>query len=125
MKYLNPRVHGYIDYIAILFLFLAPSVIGFSGLPATLFYVLGIAYLAMVLLTAYPLGLVKLIPFPVHGMVEVIAAIGLVLLPWIAGFADFSAARNTYLFAGIVLFLVWLTTDYKAAVQRADARAHI
>jgi hypothetical protein len=125
MKYLNPRVHGYIDYIAILFLFLAPSIIGFSGLPATLFYVLGIAYLAMVLLTAYPLGLVKLIPFPVHGIVEIVAAIGLVLLPWIAGFAENDPARNTYLFAGIVLFLVWLTTDYKAAVQRADARAHI
>jgi hypothetical protein len=125
MKYLNPRVHGYIDYIAILFLFVAPSVIGFSGMPATLFYVIGIAYLAMVLLTAYPLGLVKLIPFPVHGIVEIVAAIGLVLLPWVTGFADNSAARNTYLFVGIVLFLVWLTTDYKAAVQRAETRAHI
>ncbi len=125
MKYLNPRVHGYIDYIAILFLFLAPSVIGFSGVPATLFYIIAIAYLAMALLTAYPLGLVKLIPFPVHGIIEIVAAIALVLLPWIAGFADVSAARNTYLFAGVVLFLVWLTTDYKAAVQRADARAHI
>lgn len=125
MKYLSPRVHGYIDYIAIVFLFLAPSVIGFSGLPATLFYVIGIAYLAMVLLTAYPLGLVKLIPFPVHGIVEIVAAIAFVLLPWVTGFANNSAARNTYLFVGIVLFLVWLTTDYKAAVERAGARAHI
>lgn len=125
MKYLSPRVHGYIDYIAILFLFVAPSLIGFSGVPATLFYVLGIAYLAMVLLTAYPLGLVKLIPFPTHGIVEIVLAIALVVLPWIVGFAENDAARNTYLFAGIVLFLVWLTTDYRAVVERAGARAHI
>ncbi len=125
MKYLSPRVHGYIDYVAILFLFVAPSVIGFSGLPATLFYVIGVAYLAMVLLTAYPLGLVKLIPFPIHGIVEIVAAIAFVLLPWVTGFANNGAARNTYLLVGIVLFLVWLTTDYKAAVERAGARAHV
>lgn len=122
MKILNPRVHGYLDYIAVLFLLVAPSLFGFSGVPATILYVIAAAYLVMILLTNYPLGVVKVIPFPLHGGVELLAGILFIALPWLAGFADTeTTARNVYVATGATLFAVWLVTDYRAA----EATRHV
>lgn len=116
MKILNPRVHGYIDYLAVLYFLAAPSLFGFTGLPATIFYVLAAAHLILTLLTAYPLGVVKVIPFPLHGGIELLAGIALVALPWLLGFANSDVlARNIYVASGVVLFIAWLVTDYKTA----------
>jgi hypothetical protein len=114
MTFLNPRVHGYIDYVAIVFLFIAPSLFGFSGNPATLFYILAIAYLVMVLLTAYPLGLVKMIPFTTHGTLEIILGAFIFVSPWLFGFSGDTTALTIYVLTGIALFAVWLFTDYRA-----------
>lgn len=115
MKFLNPKVHGYLDYAVILLLFIAPSLFNFVGEAATVSYVLGVVYLGMVLATAYPLGIFKLIPFTVHGAVELILSPLLIAMPWLAGFSYDSSARYFYVAAGIALFFVWLVTDYKAA----------
>lgn len=124
MKILNPRVHGYIDYLVVLYFLAAPSLFGFSGLPATIFYVLAAAHLTLTLLTAYPLGVVKLIPFPLHGGIELLAGIALVALPWVLGFANTEMlARNIYVLSGAVLFVAWLITDYKTAEITQQATA--
>lgn len=116
MKILNPRVHGYIDYLAVLYFLAAPSLFGLTGLPATIFYVLAAAHLILTLLTAYPLGVVKVIPFPLHGAIELLAGIALVALPWLLGFANSDVlARNIYVASGALLFIAWLVTDYKTA----------
>lgn len=116
MKILNPRVHGYLDYIAVLFLLAAPSLFDFGGLPATILYVIAAVYLVMILLTNYPLGVVKAIPFPLHGGVELITGILFIALPWLAGFTDTeTTARNVYVATGASLFVVWLVTDYRTA----------
>ena len=115
MKILNPRVHGYIDYAAVLLLALAPTLFGFVGTPAALCYVLAILQGGMSLMTAYPLGMAKVIPFTVHGAIEFGMAFGLALSPWIFGFSELDAARNFFIGAAIALGGVWLTTDYKVA----------
>lgn len=124
MKILNPRVHGYIDYLVVLYFLAAPGLFGFSGLPATIFYVLAAAHLTLTLLTAYPLGVVKLIPFPLHGGIELLVGIALVALPWTLGFANTELlARNIYVLSGAVLFVAWLITDYKTAEITQQATA--
>ena len=115
MKVLNPRVHGYLDYAAVLLLALAPTLFGFSGTPAALCYVFAILQGGMSLMTAYPLGALKAIPFTVHGGIELASAILFILAPWLFRFVDIGAARNFFLIAGVGLALVWATTDYKAA----------
>jgi hypothetical protein len=115
MKFLDPRVHGYLDYAAVLLLALAPWLFGFGGAAATLCYVVAAAQLGMSLLTAYPLGIAKVIPFPIHGGVELVVAIGLVVAPWLFGFDEVNAARNFFIAAGIGLGFVYLVTDYRAA----------
>ncbi len=61
-----------------------------------------------------PLGVLRLIPFPVHGGAELVGALVLMTLPWAAGFQGFGAARNLFVGTGIVLFGLWLFADYKA-----------
>jgi uncharacterized membrane protein len=120
MKILNPRAHGYIDYVAVALLALAPSLFGFGGIAATLCYLLAVVQLGMSLVTAYPTSIAKLIPFTIHGAVELATAVFLVAAPWLFGFAGVDAARNFFIAGGIGLLLVYFVTDYKAA-DRYDA----
>ncbi len=123
MRILSPRVHGYVDYaVAALFL-LAPSLFGFGGLPETLCYILGITHAAMTLLTAFPMGAAKLIPFPVHGALEAAVGVGLLAAPWLFNFDEVPAARNFYVVTGVAVALVWLVTDYRSAYAPAGVGA--
>jgi hypothetical protein len=78
-------------------------------------YAIAAAHLGVTLLTAFPLGILKVIPFTLHGALEFVVALGLVAMPWLAGFAGVPVARSFYVGAGIVILLVVLVTDYKAA----------
>lgn len=124
MKVLSPKQHGYLDYLIVAVFALAPSLFGFTGIAATVTYALAGVHLLMTLATAFPLGVLKLIPFTVHGAIEFITAIGLLAMPWLLGFTDQPAAKNFYLGSAIVVFIVWAITDYKAAdgTRRAAAR---
>lgn len=123
MKLLSPRVHGFLDYLVVVFLLLAPSLFGFRGIAATLCYVLAPIQLVMSLLTDYPLGIAKVIPFPVHGAVELIVALGLIVMPWIFGFSIFAMQRNFFIASGVGLGLVWLVTNYVPASTVASMAA--
>lgn len=119
MKLLSPKVHGVLDYLAGAALLLAPVLFGITGIAATLLYVFGVVHLAMSIMTDYPLGIAKLIPFPFHGGVELATAIFFIAAPWLFGFADQNVAQALFLAFGGTLGLVWLTTNYKAAEHRA------
>jgi hypothetical protein len=114
MKILGLRAHGYLDYVAVAGFLAAPSLISFAGLPAMIAYALACVHLLLTLTTAFPLGVLRLVPFTAHGAIELVVAIALALLPWLLGFSGDPAPRNFYAGAGAVLFLVWLTTDYRA-----------
>jgi hypothetical protein len=115
MKILSPKIHGILDMLVTLVLFIAPSVFHFGREASAASYVLGAVYIVVILATAYQYGLVKLLPFTVHGTLELILSPFLVALPWIAGFGYDMAGRDFFIVAGIALFVVWLLTDYKAA----------
>lgn len=115
MKVLNPRIHGYLDYAAVALLALAPSLFGFAGVAAAICYFVAVVQLGMSLLTAYPLSLAKIIPFKVHGAVELGVAAGLALSPWVFGFSQQDAARSFFIIAGVGLALVVFVTNYSAA----------
>lgn len=114
-KLLNPKVHGFVDYALVALFLAAPLLFGFTGMPATLCYVVAGIHAAMTLITAFPGGVLKVIPFTVHGYIELAAAVGLMALPWLAGFAAAELARNFFMAAGIAVVAVWLLTDYEAA----------
>jgi hypothetical protein len=123
MKILSPRVHGFLDYLVVAFLLVAPSLFGLRGIAATLCYVVAPTQLVMSLLTDYPLGVAKLIPFTVHGAIEVVMALGLIAMPWLFGFSAVDVERNFFIASGVGLGLVWVMTNYAAASSLASTAA--
>jgi len=113
MKVLSARKHGVLDYVTVIGFALAPAVLGLDGLPKWISYALAGIHLLLTLLTNFPLGAAKLIPFTLHGLIEFIVSIALVLLPWVLGFAAIPAERNFFIAVGVTIFIVWLLTNYK------------
>jgi len=121
MRVLTPQIHGIVDYVSVLGLALAPTLFGLQGISAMLAYALAVIHLTMTMLTAFPLGVVKLIPLKLHGLVEIVVGVSLVALPWaFAGALDFGKlGRIFYTSFGAVLIAVWLITDYGAEARTA------
>ena len=94
MKILNPKLHGFIDFAVVAAFLTAPSLFGFSSLPAKLSYALAIIHSGLIVTTIYPFGLLKLVPFPVHGIIELFVAIGLVIFPWILACFGVTKAKD-------------------------------
>lgn len=109
---LSSRAHGYLDYLVVLWLSVAPFVGGFSGRAAGACYVVAMLHFAVTLLTAEPLGLVKLIRFRMHGALELVTSLFLVAMPWLVGFYEIAAARNIFVATGIGVAVLWFVTDY-------------
>ena len=122
MKMLSPTIHGILDYVVVVAFALAPLLLGLSGVPATVSYLLAVVHALLTLATAFPLGAVKIVPLPLHGAIEFVVSIVLVALPWLLGFGQNTVARDFYLGAGILIFVVWLLTDYRADRHRTADR---
>jgi len=115
MKVLSPRAHAPIDYLLVALFGLAPTLFGFEGIASLISYVLAVGVMMTSLLTRYPLGVFKVIPFPVHGYIELAAAPLLIAMPFLFGFEEREIARNFFMATGAAYAVVWLITDYKAA----------
>jgi hypothetical protein len=112
MKVLSPKLHGYLDYLVVLIFAMAPCALGFSTVPMVISYSLAGIHLALTLLTNFPLGVIKVIPLKIHGLIELIVGPCLVALPFVLKLTGEPAAEYFYIVTGIVIFLVWLLTDY-------------
>lgn len=93
-KPISPRMHGVLDYATVLATAAAPTVFGFPERASRLCYALAGGYLGLSLLTDYPLGAKRVVPFPVHGAAEAALGLALPVLPRALGFDDRPAARN-------------------------------
>ncbi len=123
MKILNPKIHGYLDYGVVILFLAAPTLLGLTGIPAIIAYTLAVVHLLVTVITAFPLGFVQLLPLPLHGTIELVVSFALIALPWVFGFASDLAARSFYIAAGVLIFAVWLITDYKAiAIKKTPER---
>ncbi len=115
MKILSPKIHGYLDYLVVVWFLAAPTLFGLTDVAANISYALAIIHLGLTVLTAFPLGVIKVIPLQFHGAIEFIVSFALIALPWVLGFASVASARNFYIASGIAIFIVWLITRYQSA----------
>jgi hypothetical protein len=122
MRILDARVHGVLDLITVVAFLLGPLLFGLGGSPAAIAYTLAIVHLVMTLLTRYPMGRWRVIPFPVYGIVELIVGVALLILPSYAGYAPGSPARKFYLGMGAAILVVWALTAYGA--ERSGAASN-
>lgn len=113
---LSPSAHGVADYLSSATFALAPSLLQMPPAAATLARSLGASYAGLSLATAYPLGAVKLVPFPTHLAMDAVMAPVLAAAPWLFGFSNNATARNFFLaMAGVTAVVTSLTQRRRAA----------
>jgi hypothetical protein len=113
MKIISAKLHGIIDYLVVVFLLVSPTIFGFTDLLAGFTYALGGIHLILTLLTDFNAGLFKVIPLPLHGLIELVVGIVLVVLAYTV-FNDTEAGMLFYTSFGAAVVLVWFLTDYKS-----------
>jgi hypothetical protein len=118
MKIISPTVHGVIDYMSVILVAMAPNVLNLPPAAANLAYFLAGSYLVVTLLTRMPLGLVRVLPFKVHGIIEFLSGLLIIASPWLFGFADNERARMFFIGLGIFVFIVFMLTDWREVPER-------
>lgn len=90
MRLLPTSVHGVIDYLWGLALLASPWLFGFADVPAAKWVavVFGLGAVLYSALTAYEFGLLKILPMPMHLILDGLGGIALAASPFLFGFAD-------------------------------------
>jgi uncharacterized membrane protein YuzA (DUF378 family) len=118
MKIISSKAHGLLDYATVVFLLLAPSLFGMEGTLSTFTYILAGVHFALSALTDFEVGLVKVIPFRIHGILEIVVSIALAgVALW---FRNEGNDLGFYFYIGlaIVIMIVFVLTDFKTAPNR-------
>lgn len=119
MRLIGAVSHAIIDYVMVILILIGPSVWGFTGLQALLAYILALALFILTLFTRQPLGL-KVVRFPLHGAVELLFIVLMLVLPWLANFARGVHSRNFYLAIGILMLVIWFMTDFRGLREHRE-----
>ena len=90
MRFVNTRMHGFADYLVGIILILAPYILGFAdgSVAQWVPQILGAAAIIYSLLTDYELGVVRVIPMPLHLGLDFASGLLLLASPWLFGFVD-------------------------------------
>ena len=90
MRFLPTRLHGVIDYLWGAALLTTPWLLGYADVPAAkwLALVFGIGAFLYSAVTDYELGLLRILPMPVHLALDGLGGVFLAASPWIFGFSD-------------------------------------
>ena len=121
MRFLDARIHGTLDIVIVLLLLVGPFLFGLGGSPAAIAWTVGVLHLVMTLLTRYPLGRWRRIPFVVHGIVELVEGVFLVIVPVIDGYGPGSPAKRFYTIVGAFVLVVWALTSYRESARAVAA----
>lgn len=111
---LNSKIHGLIDYLVVLFLWISPSIFSLPAVTSIFTYVLGAVHLALTIATVFELGVFKIVPLKIHGMIELVVSVLLVVAAFYLGSLEGDLSRNFYLGFAAAVFLTWLVSDYRA-----------
>ena len=106
-------VHGVFEYAVAILLIAAPFLFGFDSDAATaLSIVLGVATLVIAASTQSPTGLAKVIPIPIHVVLDLAAAGLMIGAPFLFGFSGETAPTALLIVLGVVGLLVTIGTRF-------------
>ena len=120
----DARKHGMIDYCHAAF-FLGMALVCRKSEPRAALAALmtGSFVLVQSLLTDYPLGVKKVIPFRVHGQMDAAFAASSFMIPKVFGFSD-SAAASVFTGNSFVEAAVVGATDFSSERARSEYEYH-
>jgi hypothetical protein len=117
-------VHEALEYLAGIFLVLAPFLFSFRDSAAfPVLIAIGVVLLAMAVLSGGRLGVVAVLPGSFHAALDYVAGFFLILAPFVFSFLDIDAALFSSLFGGLALLVVSLLTAYPRAEPEATGQA--
>ena len=119
MQLIHARLHRILDFVTVVGFAAAPSLLGLSGFAATLAYILALVHLVLTLLTRFPFSERGVVPLRVHGMIELLVGVALVVAPFALSWVG--AARTFYVAAGVVILAVWALSAYDARIAHVAA----
>lgn len=101
----------------------APFLFSFSdrGAPTAICIALGVSVLVLALSTRWPIALVKVVPLPVHLLLDLLTAAFLIVSPFLFSFSDISAPTAFCIIAGVGELLLVLATRWSATPTSGDA----
>jgi hypothetical protein len=119
VRLLPAWLHAVADYAVGGLLIIVALAVGGSNKAVAAGVVVGAVVLAVSMLTKYPLGVVKVLPFTVHSAGDYLAAALLVLSPFALNFNNSDTGLTAfYIVAGIAVLAVSLVTNYQYGDKR-------
>jgi hypothetical protein len=107
-------LHAVADYAVGTSLIVVALVVGGTGAAVATGVVVGATVLLVSMLTRYPLGVAKVLPFTVHSAGDYLAAALLLIAPFALGFNDTDGGLTAfYVVAGTAVLAVSLITNYQ------------
>ncbi|MFN0048378.1 MAG: hypothetical protein ACKVOU_04570 [Cytophagales bacterium] len=94
MKFITKTIHAYLDYPVAVALIALPFVLGLGSsnpIALQLSVVTGIAAFILTLFTNHKLGVIKIIPYNIHLIVDAIVGLVFVISPFIFSFKGIDA----------------------------------
>ncbi|MBM6596360.1 SPW repeat domain-containing protein [Microvirga pudoricolor] len=90
MRFLPTRLHGTIDYLWGLALLSTPWIFGYADVTAAnwIAVTFGAGAILYSAVTDYELGLLRVLPVPLHLLIDGIGGLMLAISLWLFGFAD-------------------------------------
>lgn len=113
-------VHGTIEYLAGIFVILAPFIFGFrEDIAFPVFVGVGVVIVVLGLLSPEPTGVTALLPASVHSGIDYILAVFLLIAPFVFGFE--TVPETIFILLGVAHLVVSLLTRYPTpAESQAD-----
>jgi hypothetical protein len=119
VRLLPAWLHAVADYAVGAGLIVIALAVGGSGKAVAAGVVVGATILLVSMLTKYPLGVAKVLPFTVHSAGDYLAAALLLLAPFALNFHSTDGGLTAvYIVAGIAVLGVSLVTNYQYSDKR-------
>jgi hypothetical protein len=119
VRLLPAWLHAIADYAVGLSLIVVAVVVGGAGKAVAPGVIVGAVVLIVSMLTKYPLGVAKVLPFTVHSAGDYLAAALLIVSPFALNFHSSATGLTAfYIVAGIAVLAVSLITNYQYSEKR-------
>src|SRR5436189_5161427 len=122
VKFLPAWFHAIADYAVAALLILVPLIAGGSDKAVATGIVVGAVVAVVSMLTRYPLGVWKVLPFTVHSAGDYLAAALLLIAPFALSFNDSDTGLAAfYVAGGVAVLAVSLTRNHQYSPKPAIA----
>lgn len=118
LQFLNPMLHGILDYLAAGALIALPFILGFQAIELWLSVAGGAGLVLYSLMTDYDFGIAKLLPYNVHLVFDVAAGVVLLIAPFALGFG--LAATVYYPIMAVGVFAVVAVSARAGSVRNGN-----